>query len=365
MIQLNKPYLPTFTSYSRYLDKVYSKGWLTNNGPMAQELKVRLEDYLGVKNLLPVANGTLAMQLAYKVFDLKGEAVTTPFTFIATSSSLAWEGIRPRFADVDPNSYNLNAVQCEPFIRQGCNAVVPVHVYGNPCDVHAFETLRERHKVRVIYDAAHAFGIKVSDNSVLNYGDASTLSFHATKVFHTVEGGAVIFRSSDDYERAVMMTNFGIDVTTGQIPEQGINTKISEVHAAMGLAVLDDIEKIMERRQALYQQYRHQLHGIVQQQGWHPDATENGAYMPVSFENATLSEFVMQQLQDKGIMSRRYFSPSINKLEQYSEVNADHCPVSESLATRTLCLPLYYDLTEQELNQVTAAVKQAVYAFAD
>ena len=365
MIPVNKPYLPVFDSYTKYLERAFAKAWLTNNGPLVQELKVRLEDYLGVKNLLPVANGTLAMQLAYKVFELKGEAVTTPFTFIASSSSLAWEGITPRFADIDAHSYNLCPQAAAKLISAKTSAIVPVHVYGNPCNVTAFAELGRQHNVKVIYDAAHAFGIKIGEQSVLNFGDAATLSFHATKVFHSVEGGAVIFNNSDDYERAVLMTNFGIDTKTGQITDNGINAKMSEAHAAMGLAVLDSIDAIISHRVALFEQYQHQLNGVVVLPAWHEQANTNGAYMPVTFADAEQCSRVLSYLTQHNITARRYFSPSLNTLAQYSAEFPDSCPLSESLATRTLCLPLYYDLSAEQISIVTDAVKQALYGIAD
>jgi dTDP-4-amino-4,6-dideoxygalactose transaminase len=361
MIPVNKPYLPAFEKYTKYLEGVYAKAWLTNNGPMVQELKVRLEEYLGVQHLLPVANGTLAMQLAYKVFNLSGKAVTTPFTFIATSSSLVWEGVTPKFADVNPASYNLCPLAVAKAISAETTAIVPVHVYGNPCDVNAFATLGEKQNLKVIYDAAHAFGVKVENKSILSFGDASTLSFHATKVFHSVEGGAVIFSNSDDYDRAVLMTNFGIDTKTGQITDSGINTKMSEMHAAMGLAVLDDIDVILQHRVALFEQYCYQLKDDVVQPEWHPQATTNGAYMPVTFADAEQCSRVLEGLARQGIVARRYFSPSLNQLAQYSHQASDPCPISESLASRTLCLPLYYDLSVCDVTTITTAVKQAMY----
>lgn len=365
MIPVNKPYLPAFDKYTKYLERVYEKAWLTNNGPLVQELKTRLEEYLGVKNLLPVANGTLAMQLAYKVFELKGEAITTPFTFIASSSSLAWEGITPRFADVDALSYNLCPHATAKLVTANTSAIVPVHVYGNPCDVHAFAELGRQQNLKVIYDAAHAFGIKVAEQSVLNFGDAATLSFHATKVFHSVEGGAVIFNNSDDYERAILMTNFGIDTKTGQITDSGINTKMSEMHAAMGLAVLDNINSIMQHRVALFEQYCFQLRDVVALPSWHQQANTNGAYMPVTFANPEQCSMVLDRLARQSIMARRYFSPSLNQLSQYSKNGADVCPVSESLASRTLCLPLYYDLSAEDVSTITNAVKRAMYGTAN
>lgn len=358
MIPVNKPYLPTFEKYTKYLERVYDKAWLTNNGPLVQELKSRLEEYLGVKNLLLVANGTLAMQLAYKVFNLKGNAVTTPFTFIATSSSLAWEGITPKFVDIDPKTYNLCPIKTTQAIDDKTSAIVPVHVYGNPCNVEAFEKIGREHKVKVIYDAAHAFGVKVNGSSVLNYGDASTLSFHATKVFHSVEGGAVIFRNDDDYERAVLMSNFGIDTKTMNIIDCGINTKMSEVHAAMGLAVLDDIELIMEKRVALFDLYKQQLAGEARFPHWHINGTTNGSYMPVTFESSIVSEMVLNHLMNNSIFARRYFSPSLNTLTEFS--GSAGCANSECLASRTLCLPLYAELEAEDVIKVANCIKEAL-----
>lgn len=358
MIPVNKPYLPAFEKYTKYLERVYDKAWLTNNGPLVQELKSRLEEYLGVKNLLLVANGTLAMQLAYKVFNLTGNAVTTPFTFIATSSSLAWEGIMPKFVDIDPKTYNLCPSKAAQAIDDKTTAIVPVHVYGNPCNVEAFEKIGREHKVKVIYDAAHAFGVKVNGSSVLNYGDASTLSFHATKVFHSVEGGAVIFKNDDDYERAVLMTNFGIDTKTMNIIDCGINTKMSEVHAAMGLAVLDDIELIMEKRVALFDLYKKQLAGEAQFPQWHINSTINGSYMPVTFESSIVSEMVLSSLMNNNIFARRYFSPSLNTLTEFGGSAA--CTNSECLASRTLCLPLYAGLEAEDVIKVANCIKGAL-----
>ena len=300
------------------------------------------------------------MQLAYKVFNLKGNAVTTPFTFIATSSSLAWEGITPKFADIDPLSYNLCPNKARQALDADTTAIVPVHVYGNPCDVDAFEQIGKDHKVKVIYDAAHAFGVKVHGTSVLNYGDASTLSFHATKVFHSVEGGAVIFKNSDDYERALLMTNFGIDTKTMNIVDSGINTKMSEMHAAMGLAVLDDIETILSHRVNLFELYANQLSGITTMPVWLDGASLNGAYMPVMFNDENVTSKVLDGLKAAGVFARRYFSPSINKINGYRSSYDTPCPVSEHGANTTLCLPLYTTLSEHDVTYVCSEIKKII-----
>ncbi len=359
-IPVNRPYQPPFAQYQHYLQQAFDRNWLTNNGPLCQLLKARLEAYLGVSNLLLVANGTLAMQLAYRALDVKGQAITTPFTFIASSSSLQWEGITPSFADIDPNSFNLDPQQTKTMLNNDVSAIVPVHVYGNPCDVAAFEQLGQQHNVKVIYDAAHAFGIKVGERSVLSYGDAATLSFHATKVFHTVEGGAVVFRDAEAYQRAERMINFGINSKDGSISGPGINCKMSEVHAAMGLAVLDNIDEIMAKRQFNYELYLRLLSPYLQTPLWAEQATVNGAYFPILCQSPAVANKVMQHLAANNVTARRYFAPSINTLDSYQTLGYQPCPVSENYASRTLCLPLYYDLSTAEIEFIAKLVLESL-----
>jgi dTDP-4-amino-4,6-dideoxygalactose transaminase len=359
-IPVNRPYQPPFAQYQGYLEQAYARNWLTNNGPLVQQLKERLEAYLGVKNLLLVANGTLAMQLAYKVLHVKNAALTTPFTFIASSSSLQWEGIRPEFADIDPASFNLNPADVLARLHKDITAVVPVHVYGNPCDVHAFERIRKEQNLKVIYDAAHAFGIQVDGQSVLNFGDASTLSFHATKVFHSVEGGAAVFADADAYAAAERMTNFGIDTKNGSISGPGINCKMSEAHAAMGLAVLDNIDEVMTRRQGHFSLYQSLLKDVVQLPTWHAEANFNGSYFPILLRTASEATTVFNLLAAKGVAARRYFAPSISTLADYQYPGMKACVVAEDYATRTLCLPLYFDLTSAEIKYICDVVRQCL-----
>lgn len=358
MIPVNKPYLPSLEKYHRYLGGIYERAWLTNNGPLVQELKIRLEDYLGVKNLLPVSNGTSALQLAFKALDVRGSAVTTPFTFVATSSALLWHGIEPIYADINSKNCNLDPSSAAQAIRHDTTAIVPVHVYGNPCDVEALQRLAEKKQVKLIYDAAHAIGIKLGQQSVLNYGDASTLSFHATKVFHTVEGGAVIFKDSDAYERAFNMTNFGIDKASGEIVDIGINAKMSEVHAAMGLAVLDDLDMLLSRRKEMFHMYHELLKGHLEFPIWHENADLNGAYMPVIFDNSDSCSRVLNGLAQHQIVARRYFAPSLDKTVVFP--SSDRVPASNDLAGRILTLPLYYGLENKEINQVCESVKKFI-----
>jgi dTDP-4-amino-4,6-dideoxygalactose transaminase len=356
LIPLNKPYLPSFSKYKKYLATMYKNVWLTNNGPLLKELTVRMEEYLGVKNLLLTSSGTMALQIAYKTLNLTGNIVTTPYSFIATSASLDWLGLEVNFADVNEHSYNLNPALAKNAINAETSAIVPVHVYGNPCDVKALDVIAKNNNVKLIYDAAHAFNVNVSGTNVLNYGDASILSFHATKLFHCIEGGAIVFKHKDDFEKAENMINFGINLTSGEINNSGTNGKMSEAHAAMGLAMLDDIEEILERRIEHYFLYKTLLGDKVTYPQWHPEATQNAAYFPVVFESDLQCTRVFEHLQKSGIQSRRYFSPSLNKIEYLSRVKQTDCPVSESLANRTLCLPLFVELMQTEITRICQVI---------
>jgi len=356
MIPLNKPYLPSFDKYQKYLTRMYDNVWLTNNGPLVQELTAKLKDYLGVEHLLLTANGTMALQIAYQALNITGNAVTTPYTFIATSNSLDWLGLQTKFSDVDETNLNLCAKNVVDAIDDETSAIVPVHVYGNPCDVDAFDAIGKKHNLKIIYDAAHAFGIKKNDRSILTYGDASILSFHATKLFHTLEGGAVIFNNEEDFKRAERMINFGIHTDTGDISRPGTNGKMSEAHAAMGLAMLEDIDFVLERRRQHFEQYQSLLSDVVRMPKWDNDSNKNYAYLPVIFETPEQCTQVFSALEDNSIQVRRYFSPSLNTLTHLSDGLMYQCPVSESFATRTVCLPLYTDMSADDIEYICRVI---------
>jgi dTDP-4-amino-4,6-dideoxygalactose transaminase len=307
MLPLIRPYKPNRKKVDKYIDSIYERNWFTNNGPLLQELKIRLEEYLGVKNLLLVSNGTLALQVAYRALGVSKQAVTTPYSFVATSSSLVWENIQTVFADINSSSLNLCPIETAKAISSTTQAIVPVHVYGNPCDVDAFAALGNKHNVKVIYDAAHAFGVKLGGKSVLSAGDASTLSFHATKVFHTVEGGAIIFKDSAMYEQAFDIINFGMQYGQTDIDKVGLNAKMSEVHAAFGLAMLDDIEQIISKRTMLLEQYRDLLKDHVTLPVWSAEAEGNGSYCPILLSSESQKEKVLAALNDNSIMARNIF----------------------------------------------------------
>lgn len=358
MIPVTRPFLPSRSAVEKYLDGIYERKWLTNNGPLAIELKNRLEDYLGVSNLLLVANGTLALQVAYRSFDIQHEAVTTPFSFIATASSLKWEKISPKFSDINRKSLNLCAFKAADSISKQTQAIVPVHVYGNPCDVDALDLLGISKGIKVIYDAAHAFGINIDGESVLKRGDASILSFHATKVLHTVEGGAVVFSREDDYEYAKDLINFGID-GRGCINKTGINGKISEVHAGFGLAMLDHIDEILAKRIEIFEYYRDALSCYVEMPEWHRSANINGAYFPIITENESVAVGLLEELKNYGIGARRYFYPSLDSLE-FLNSNSRKCEISQFVAERVVCLPLFPELQCKDVQRIVDIVIRVI-----
>jgi len=345
MIPVTKPHLPEMNRYLGYIVRCYKNCQLTNNGPLVQELKARLEGYLGVQNLLPVANGTLALQIAYRALGVTGKAVTTPFTFVATSSSLRWEGIEPAFADIDGATLDLSPERAREVLDPDITALVPVHVYGNPCNVEAFDGIAREHDLKVIYDAAHAFGVELNGRSVLEWGDAATLSFHATKVFHSVEGGAIVFKRREDYERACRLINFGY--AEGKVVDEGINAKMSEFHAAMGLSVLDEIETVFQKRGEIHRRYYEALEDHFEMPAWGEGATRNYAYFPVLFSSESELLAVQRRLNEVGIFPRRYFYPSLDTLGP-----AGVCPVSRDRARRVLCLPMYPALPEDVLEKI-------------
>jgi len=358
MIPVVKPYLPNRQKLDKLIDGIYERQWLTNNGVLVQELTQKLEAYLGVKNLLLVSNGTLALQIAYRALGIAGndqegcaEVITTPFTFIATASSLKWEGLQPVFADIDPASWCVKPANIEAAITSNTRALVPVHVFGNPCDVEAIDEIAARHKLKVVYDASHAFGVKFKGESVLNHGDASTLSFHATKLFHTIEGGAIIFKQKEDFERAKKMINFGI---TGPetVEALGINAKMNEFQAAMGLCVLDEIADNLNARKVVSEYYQEKLPGYLQQQNWDSSASRNYAYMPVVFESESCAIAAMAKLGKSGINARRYFYPSLDQVG-IELGNLQPMSISRDISSRILCLPIYAHLSGAELVRIT------------
>ncbi|MFT6908524.1 MAG: dTDP-4-amino-4,6-dideoxygalactose transaminase [Oleiphilaceae bacterium] len=357
MIALNSPLKPDLKKLHAYLEKINQNGWFTNFGPLHDELTDKLQDYLGVKNLLLVSNGTIALQLAGRALGVDN-IVTTPFSFVATTSAFQWQKDTLSFADIDRQSYNLcpNAVSRALEQDPSLDAIVATHVYGNPCDVENFESLSKERNVKVIYDACHTFGVKVGDQSVLNYGDASTLSFHATKVFHTVEGGAVVFKDKQDFEIAKHMINFGINPGKG-IVETGINGKLNEYQAAVGLVNLERMDTVLQHRAELFSQYVTSLKDVVELPVWHTKANYNGSYMPIKLKNSQQAERLISKLADSNIQSRAYFSPALNTV--FTECKDYGAPNTAAVTDGILCLPLHVDMTTQNIDKVVGKIKDS------
>ena len=354
-----RPVLPSSSGYFSRLEQVFASRWLTNSGPMQQELEARLADYLGVKYLLLVSNGTLALQVAYKALGLGPQVLTTPFSFAATASSLVWQQHQCQFVDIDRHSFNIDPNAITEQQWQQADGLVATHVFGNPCAVESLAAKAQQTKTKLIYDAAHAFGCQYQGQSLLNYGDASTLSLHATKIFHTVEGGAIVFKHEQDWLTAKQLINFGFDGQ--QYPELvGINSKMSEVHAAMGLALFEQIETIQQQRCQSVADYQHHLSGVVEFQHWCSHSHNNGAYMPILLADEGQLLRVMAHLQHKGIQTRRYFYPSLSQVPCYGRQG--DTPIANRISQRVLCLPLYYGLERQDIRVITQAVKEALRA---
>jgi dTDP-4-amino-4,6-dideoxygalactose transaminase len=357
LIPVTKAYLPNKEKYQAYVDRIYDSGWLTNSGTLLQELEKRLAEYLGVKHLICVANGSLALQLAYKVLDLKGEVITTPFSFVATTSTLAWEGLKPIFADINPRTYNLDPQNIEKLITKETSAIVPVHVFGNPCEVEKIQEIASKHNLKVVYDAAHAFGVKYKEESVLNYGDISTLSFHATKLFHTIEGGAVVTNNDEIARKVRLLINFGVS-DSATIESIGSNAKMNEVEAAMGLCNLDEIENIHTKRSKIWSKYQKELMGLVKFQKWNKFSKNNYAYAPILFDSEEQLIYIEKKLNQNNIFPRRYFYPSLDTLNFLS--TNQKCTFSRDISRKILCLPLYAGLDNIEQKNIINYLKNIV-----
>lgn len=362
MINVTKTHLPPLEEYQALLARIWQSGWLTNGGQLENELTGKLKQYLGVPRLELVSNGMLALQVAIKALGLRGEVITTPFSYVATASAIAWEGCAPVFVDIEERTFCIDADQIEAAITERTSAILATHVYGYPCAVEQIETIARKHGLKVIYDAAHCFGVKWNGQSLLNYGDAATLSFHATKLFHTAEGGAVVIRDEDVFERAHLMKKFG-HVGEDNYLEVGTNAKLSELHAAMGLCVLPEVDGLIASRRRAAERYDDLLEGSGLLRPRMPEGLEyNYSYYPVFFDSHAAMMSVREALIGNGIMPRRYFYPSLNTLPFLQQAGPRACPISESLALRVLCLPLYAELEPRDVERVAATIREALRA---
>lgn len=357
MINITKPFLPPQQIYQSYLDGIWKRNWLTNMGPLSSDLELRLKDFLKVNHLLYVNNGTIALQLAIKALELKGEIITTPFSFVATASSIFWENCKPVFVDIDENSLNIDPEKIESAITENTSAILATHVYGNPCDVEKIQKLADKYNLKVIYDGAHAFGVQLNGKSIFEFGDISTCSLHATKLYHSIEGGLVITKNAELLKKLAYMRNFGFDGPEN-FAELGINAKNSEFHAAMGLANLKYIENISKQRKLLTERYNDKLKNLKARRPiWHKNSENNYSYYPIVFESEEFMLKCIELLQSHEIFTRRYFYPSLAHTLPY--VEKQYLPITDSIASRVLCLPLYYDLTLEEVDLICRLLLRA------
>jgi len=357
-IYVTQPYLPPLEEFIPYLEKIWDNKILTNGGPYHQQLEKELCDYLGVKHISLFTNGTIALVTALQALRITGEVITTPYSFVATAHSLLWNGIKPVFVDVDPNTLNMDPARIEAAITPQTTAIMPVHCYGHPCDVDAIQKIADNYNLKVIYDAAHAFGVQCHCGSVLNHGDLSVLSFHATKVFNTFEGGAIISPDAKTKQRIDHLKNFGfVDETTVVAP--GINGKMSEINAAFGLLQLQYIDEALAKRKDIDSTYRKQTNGLkgitcLNDAG---EIKANYSYFPVLVQpDYPLSrDALYQKLKDQSIYARRYFYPLISDFPMYRSMPSaqrSNLPVAADAASKVLCLPIYPALTPQDQQRV-------------
>jgi len=354
MINVTKTYLPDIEEYSTYLKGIWDRSWVTNYGPLFLELESKLKQHLNINNLTFCSNGTVAIDIALKALEVKGDVITTPFSYVATTNSIIWQNCNPVFADIRKDDLCIDASKIEEKITPKTTAILAVHVYGYPCDVEAIDVIAKKHNLKVIYDAAHAFGVKYKGKSLLNYGDISTCSFHATKIFHTIEGGAIISNSVELARKVKLMTTFGHE--GDDYFSVGINGKNSEFHAAMGLCILPKIQDIINARKNVFSIYDSNLNfnktKLTRPQSNLP-LEYNYAYYPVIFETEEKLIEVRKLLVANDITTRRYFYPSLNNLPFLSY---QQCAISEDIAKRVLSLPLYVDLEKEIVLKICTLI---------
>jgi dTDP-4-amino-4,6-dideoxygalactose transaminase len=358
MVTVTKTWLPPLEEYTAILQRAWQKGWITNNGMLLRELEASISEYLQAPHFLYCSNGTVVLQMAMKALGISGEIITTPFSYVATANAIAWEGCQPVFADIDAHALCIDPDAIEAAITPNTKAILATHVYGMPCDVDAIGQIARKHHLPVIFDAAHAFGCSYRGQSLLLYGTAATCSFHATKLFHTVEGGGIVWHDPELARLSMLQRQFG-HIGEDEYYTVGINAKNSEMHAAMGLAILPHVSGFIAERKALFERYRQGLSGSSLQL-LQPERIEgfswNYAYCPAIFRN---HEFMLQcrtALEASGIFTRRYFYPALNTLPQFGSYQS--CPVAEDVASRVLCLPMFNGLLPEQVDTICDIVNQ-------
>lgn len=362
-IPVTQPFLPELNEFIPYLEKIWDNRWLTNNGPFHQQLEAELCEYLGVEHLSLFNNATIALITALQAMRINGEVITTPYSFVATSHSIMWNGLEPVFVDIDPATFNIDPAKIEAAITPRTTAIMPVHCYSNPCDVEAIQKIADNYGLKVIYDAAHAFGVNYKGQSLLKWGDLSILSFHATKVFNTFEGGAIISPDAKTKQRIDRLKNFGFaDELT--VTAAGINGKMSEINAAFGLVQLKHIDKAVMQRKVIDDRYRDKLASVkgISLYQHNKNANSNFSYFPIIVEqDYPLSrDELYEKLKVNNVMSRRYFYPLISNMSIYKKLPSSNIldlRQANKLSDMVLCIPIYSDLTEEKQNYIIDLIK--------
>ncbi len=353
MINVTKTFFPPFEEYTQQLKRVWSNQWLTNRGELVVELEEKLKEFLDVSNIIIMNNGTIPIQIALKILGNCGEIITTPFSYVATSAAIIWENCTPVFVDIHPDYLTIDESKIEAAITDKTKCILATHVFGNPCHVEEIERIAKKNQLKVIYDAAHSFGVSYKEKSIFNYGDISTCSFHATKLFHTGEGGALFTNDQTLFHKCFYSHNFGHNSPL-DFYGLGINGKISELQGAMGLSVLPYMNEILDGRKKIVNLYNAHLDFSKLQKIKIRENTQwNYSYYPIIFESEEALLIVQHQLKEQNIVPRRYFYPSLNTLNY---VKGGNMPVSESVASRVLCLPLYAGLEKENIYKIISII---------
>ena len=362
-ITVTSPLIPPLEEFTPYLEDIWKRKWLTNNGHYHEELEKALCDYLGVKHLCLFSNGTLALITALQALRITGEVITTPYSFVATTHSLWWNGIKPVFVDIEPTTFNLDPDKIEAAITPKTTAIMPVHVYGNPCDMARIQEIADKYGLRVIYDAAHAFGVSLNGNSVLNNGDLSILSFHATKTYSTIEGGAIVCHDAKMKQRIDYLKNFGFAGET-TVVAPGINAKMDEVRSAYGLLGLKYVSDAIAQRKLATEKYRATLKDIdgVTFMEDMEGVIHNYSYFPIFIDAKKYGmsrDALYEKMKEHNVLGRRYFYPLITDFSTYRGLDSaqpENLPVANDIADQVICLPMHHELSEADLERVIALV---------
>ena len=359
-IFVTRPLLPPIELYEEKLKEIWTSRWITNNGPMERELQSKLKDYLDVENVELFVNGHSSLEVAIKSLELTGEVITTPFTFASTTQAIINNGLTPIFADVDEEYYNLNPDNIEDLITDKTSAIIPVHVFGNPCEVEKIAEIAKKHNLKVIYDAAHAFGVKINEVPVVSYGDISMFSFHATKVFNTIEGGSLVFNDENLEYKFKSIKNFGITPDEEEVQYLGINAKMNEFEAAMSIINLDFVDDAIFKRKILYEKYLECLEeleseGRVKLVRPKNNVKYNYAYFTVKFNSFEEKQHIFNKLPEYNVYSKRYFYPPCNEFPAYDFDK--NTPIAKEISNTILSLPLYLDLTCRDVEQICEIIE--------